>query len=258
MPAPLFISHGAPDVLVRNTPAHRAIKALGRRPKPSAYVIVSAHWQSGAVRITASERPATIHDFHGFGEELERFVYPAPGAPELAENIRSMLAPAGIDAQLDHRRGLDHGAWVAMGLIRPQADIPVIQVSLPRDTDRASLELGSALAPLARQNIQLIGSGAITHSLADSLPMAEDGPPARFAQAFRTALRPYLQAADIDAVLTWRDLPQADRNHPTPEHFRPLLFAMAAAGDQAEDRTAACLHTSWSRSALAMDIWEFG
>lgn len=250
---PIFISHGAPDVLTRNTPAHHAIRALGTRPEPRAYVIVSAHWQAGRVRITASEAPSTIHDFRGFGPELDQFEYPVSGAPELAAAIQTLLERTGIMAELDIKRGLDHGAWIPMALIRPAANIPVIQISLPRESDQASLKLGQALSSLRSSNIQLIGSGAITHSLADSLTMAETAEPAEFAMAFREPLIPMLKASDLDALLDWRALPDALRNHPTPEHFRPLFFALgASSGDRGQ-----ILHTSWSRAALAMDIWEF-
>lgn len=252
MPRPLFISHGAPDVLVKNTPAHRAMRRLGERPAPRAYLIISAHWQAGGLQITSTKRPATIHDFRGFGDALERFQYAVPGAPELARDIASLLTDQGHPVQMNARRGLDHGSWVPMALLRPLADIPVLQLSLPRRNDLDSVALGRALAPLIEQEIQIIGSGALTHSLADSLPCAESAPAATFAQEFRAALLPALETGDLDAALDWRSAPSAQRNHPTPEHYRPLLVAMAAGGQPGR-----CVHTSWSRSALAMDIWEF-
>ncbi len=253
MPAPLFISHGAPDVLLLDTPAHQALRGLGSGKPPAAYVIVSAHWQSGGVTITAGNQLATIHDFRGFGATLDLFDYPVAGAPGLAVEIQNLLAQSGIEAGLDFKRGLDHGAWIPMALIRPEADIPVIQISLPRQTDNASFKLGRALASLSEKNIQLIGSGAITHSLADSLTMPENAVPATFAEIFLNALTPALEAGDLQAVRSWRSLPEAERNHPTPEHIRPLFFALGASYDQRGKR----LHTSWSRSALAMDIWAF-
>lgn len=253
MPSPLFISHGAPDVFLLDTPAHRALQALGKGQPPMAYIIVSAHWQSGGIRITASNQPATIHDFRGFGDPLDIFDYPVAGAPGLAAEIQILLAQSGILADLDFKRGLDHGAWIPMALIRPEADIPVIQISLPRQSDDASFKLGRALASLSEKNIQLIGSGAITHSLADSLTMPEDAAPAAFAETFRDALDPALKAGDMPTIRSWRSLPEAERNHPTPEHLRPLFFAIGAS----QTRRGRRLHTSWSRSALAMDIWAF-
>ena len=249
---PLFISHGAPDVLILDTPAHRAIKALGQRPAPRAYVVISAHWQAGDLQLTSARHPETIHDFRGFGETLERFQYPAPGAAELANEIASRLTAHGLPARTNERRGWDHGAWVPMALIRPEADIPVVQVSLPRSDDRASIELGQALGNLVDEDVQIIASGALTHSLTDSLPQTENAPTAEFAADFREALLPALQTGDPEEMMGWTAAPYAARNHPTPEHFRPLLVAMAAGG-----QPGTCLHTSWSRSALAMDIWEF-
>lgn len=253
MPAPLFISHGAPDVLIKNTPAHQAMKALRHHAEPLAYMIISAHWQSGNLKITASDYPATIHDFHGFGAQMDAYHYPVPGAPRLACDIQAQLKRHGLMAELDMKRGLDHGAWIPMALIRPEADIPVIQISLPRQDDQASLTLGDALADLRHQNIQIIGSGALTHSLSDSLPMPETAAPASFAAAFRSSLAPAIEAADTERIMQWRTLPHAQRNHPTPEHLRPLLVAHAASGRQ----PGKLIHTSWSRAALAMDIWAF-
>lgn len=252
MPRPLFISHGAPDVLLRDTPAHRAMQALGTQAAPDAYLVISAHWQAGDLQITSSAAPETIHDFRGFGPALEQVRYPVPGAPELALAVSKELAAGGLTIRLNERRGLDHGSWIPMALIRPTADIPVLQISLPRQSDADSIRLGEALRPLADRNIQIIASGALTHSLADSLDEAEDAPPAAFATAFRDALAPALERNDLASAIAWKQAPFAQRNHPTPEHFRPLLVAMAAGGQPGR-----CLHASWSRSALAMDIWAF-
>lgn len=256
MPRPLFISHGAPDVLLRDTPAHRAMQALGAQATPDAYLVISAHWQAGDLQLISSAAPETIHDFRGFGAELEQVQYPAPGAPDLAhalaETLAENLSAHGLNLRLNARRGLDHGCWIPLALMRPAADIPVLQLSLPRQSDQDSIVLGQALRPLIKQNIQIIGSGALTHSLADSLGEDEDAAPAAFATAFRDALVPALERNDLDAASAWRLAPFARRNHPTPEHFRPLLVAMAAGGQPGH-----CLHTSWSRSALAMDIWAF-
>lgn len=214
------------------------------------------HWESDPIQVTASRAPRTIHDFRGFGAELERTTYPVPGDPDLAAAIVDRLIQRGLPARLDPDRGLDHGAWIPMALMRPDADIPVIQVSLPREF-AAVQRLGEVLSPLAEQDIQLIGSGAITHSLRDSLTANEDADPADFAKRFLTALEPSLAEGDPAALVNWQSHPDATRNHPTPEHFLPLVFAMAAGAEQANGKGER-LHHSWSRSALAMDIWSFG
>lgn len=251
MLAPLFISHGAPDVLTTPSEAHRALKALPLPDGIRAFLVVSAHWEAEPVRVQTLSRPATIHDFRGFGPELEAAQYPVPGDPELGERVIRMLDAAGIPSLADPQRGLDHGAWIPLKLMRPQADIPVVQVSLP-DSDAATIALGRALAPLATQGVQLIGSGALTHSLRLSLGSAEDAPAHPAAVAFRSALMPALESGDLSGLQDWAQAPMAAVNHPTPEHLRPLFFAMAAGGKAPE-----LLHHSWSRSALAMDIWRF-
>lgn len=251
MIAPLFISHGAPDVLVTPSAAHKALSGLVLPDRVRAVLMVSAHWEAEPVRVQTMDRPATIHDFRGFGPDLERAVYPAPGAPDMAERVLASLADAGIPAVAEPVRGRDHGAWIPMALVRPEADIPVFQVSLP-DSDAAAMALGRALAPLAGQGVQIIGSGSLTHSLRLAFSLGEYDPPHPAALAFRDALVPLIESGDAEALLDWPSAPHAALNHPTPEHFRPLLVAMAAGGGRAD-----CLHQSWSRGSLAMDIWRF-
>jgi len=251
---PLFISHGAPDVLTVPSPAHDALKALGLAPQTRAVLVVSAHWEADApVRVQSGATPDTIHDFRGFGPVLERAVYAAPGSPSLAAITLDLLREAGIEAEAERHRGRDHGAWVPLALMRPEADIPVFQVSLPA-SDTAAIALGRALAPLADRGVQIIGSGSLTHSLRASLAAAEAAAPHPGAQAFRDWIVPKIASGDVEALTGWQDAPLAGFNHPTPEHFRPLLVAMAAAGAPGSE----LIHTSWSRSALAMDIWRFG
>lgn len=250
---PLFISHGAPDILITPSPAHYALKALGLSPGTRAVAVVSAHWETaGPVRVQSAATPDTIHDFHGFGPVLERAVYAAPGSPSLAAVALDLLRTAGVDAEADRQRGRDHGAWIPLALMRPEADIPAFQVSLP-DSDADAIALGRALAPLASHGVQIIGSGSLTHSLRASLGANEAAPPHPGALAFRNWVVPKIASGEVEALTDWPDAPLAGFNHPTPEHFRPLLVAMAAAGSSG----AELVHTSWSRSALAMDIWRF-
>lgn len=250
----LFLSHGAPSLLTGRSPARDFLIAYGQtRPAPTAYVVVSAHWESGPVAVTAARRPETIHDFRGFGETLQRYVWPAPGDPERAGDIIARLNAAGVHAAPDAGRGLDHGVWVPLALIEPEARLPVIQVSLPGRTrpDEESWRLGQALAPLAEDDIQLIFSGSLTHSLRDALSAPENAPPAPFAAAFADWARQAMTAGDWSAFLDWRSAPHAQRNHPSPEHFRPLLAAAGAASGAGVQ-----LHESYTHAALAMDVWS--
>lgn len=251
--APLFISHGAPDVLTNDSEAHHALRTMDLDPATRAVVIISAHWEADPVRVTSGRTLETIHDFGGFAPELYEARYPASGDPALAERLVRLLNSEGLAAQADPARGLDHGAWIPMALIRPDADLPVIQFSTPGSDDDA-IALGRALSGLAGDGIQLIASGSLTHSLRDSLHAPETAEPAHFARAFRDHLLPAIENGDVAELEDWRDAPEARRNHPTPEHFRPLLVAMAAG----RGAPGVCLHHSWSRSALAMDIWRFG
>ncbi|MEA1942309.1 MAG: class III extradiol ring-cleavage dioxygenase [Pseudomonadota bacterium] len=249
---PLFISHGAPDVLTTPSPAHAALRALGLAAGTRAVAVISAHWEAEPVRVQSGATPETIHDFRGFGPGLERALYAAPGSPSLAARTLALLREAGIEADADRKRGRDHGAWIPLALMRPEADIPLFQISLPRSDARA-IALGRALAPLARDGVQIIGSGSLTHSLRAALGAPEAAPPHPGAKAFRDWIAPKIATGDAEALTGWPDAPQAGFNHPTPEHFRPLLTAMAAGnGGRAE-----LLHQSWSRGALAMDIWRF-
>ncbi|WP_203291841.1 DODA-type extradiol aromatic ring-opening family dioxygenase [Maricaulis parjimensis] len=252
MIAPLFISHGAPDVLITPSESHKAMADLALPADVRAILIVSAHWEADPVRVQTGAELPTIHDFRGFGPVLESTLYEAPGAPDVADTVLETLRSAGLNAIAEPVRGRDHGAWIPMALIRPEADIPVFQVSLPA-TDQAAIALGRALQPLSEQGVQIIGSGSLTHSLRLAFSHDEYDPPHPAAQAFRSAILPAIESGDAEATVNWQALPFSDLNHPTPEHFRPLLTAMAAGGGKAE-----CLHTSWSRGSLAMDIWRFG
>lgn len=250
----LFLSHGAPSLLTGRSPARDFLKALGASlPAPSAYVVVSAHWEAGPIRVTSAARPETLHDFRGFGETLQTFEWPAPGDPDLAQAILTRLQAAGIEAAAEPRRGLDHGVWVPLALIEPDARTPVLQLSLPgrHNADEDSWRLGRALAGLAKDDIQLVFSGSLTHSLRDALSAPEDAPPAPFAMAFADWARQAMREGRWADLLDWRAAPEAQRNHPTAEHFRPLIAAAGAAAGPGVQH-----HESYTHAALAMDVWS--
>ncbi|WP_260580904.1 dioxygenase [Sphingopyxis sp. PET50] len=167
----LFVSHGSPMMALEPSPARDFLAGLGTRfPRPRAILVVSAHhdaaYQGGRATVTASPAPPTIHDFGGFPDELFAMRYPAPGDPGLAERIVGLLGAHGLAVTADPERGLDHGAWVPLSLIYPDADLPVVQLSI---ASNASPEwhhsLGQALAPLCNEGVLIIGSGSITHNL---------------------------------------------------------------------------------------------
>jgi 4,5-DOPA dioxygenase extradiol len=165
----LFISHGAPTFALEPGQAGPQLTALGRAlPRPEAVLVVSPHWMTPSPRVGLVARPQTIHDFGGFDPALYRIDYPAPGHPSLARKALEALATAGLPALADERRGLDHGAWVPLLHLYPRADVPVFQVSLPsRLAAESDWAFGQALAPLAGDGVLIVGSGSLTHNLAD-------------------------------------------------------------------------------------------
>lgn len=256
MPA-LFVSHGAPTLALRNGAARRFLAEYGSSlGRPAAIVVASAHWERPDARITGASRPATLHDFVGFPDELYRLNYPAPGAPALAERLRSQLGEAAIDAELDPDRGLDHGAWIPLMLLFPDADIPVLQVSLSpdRSTDY-HFRLGQALAPIRREGVLVMGSGSVTHNLGEFRGRDHDAPPPEWAVEFGEWLAGAVRDGRTDALLDYRRrAPFAARNHPTEEHLMPLFVALGAAGPGVPGTR---VHASHTYGVLAMDAFAF-
>lgn len=165
----LFISHGSPMLALEPGASGPALARLAAElPRPRAVLVVSAHWESQRLLLTAGEHPATWHDFGGFPAALYAVQYPAPGAPQLAAEVAQQLVDAGLPAELDAQRPFDHGAWVPLSLMYPQADIPMLQLSLPsRLGPELQTRVGRALAGLRAHGILLIGSGSITHNLGE-------------------------------------------------------------------------------------------
>src|SRR5687768_16572976 len=179
-PPAVFVSHGAPTLAVEENDTTVFLKELGGRlGRPKAIVCVSAHWNTGEPAVSAAERPETIHDFGGFPQELYRIRYPAPGAPALAARVAELLDDAGVECAVSHERGLDHGAWVPLRLMFPEADVPVTQLSIqPRKDPRHHFKLGRALAPLREEGVLLLATGSVTHNLSR---LTFSGPPPEWA-----------------------------------------------------------------------------
>lgn len=257
----LFVSHGSPTIVIDDTPARAFLEGLaGELPRRSdAIILFSAHHDEPVASITSAEMPETMHDFGGgFPAELFDMRYGAPGAPALAARIAAMLDSAGIANRLDPARGFDHGAWTPMMLAWPNADIPVVQVSI--DTSRSPeyhYSLGNALASLREENILLIGSGAITHNLRAFFRggFAADAPAKQWVTEFLGWLDGRLNAGDIAGALQAVErAPHGPDNHPTTEHILPLFVALGAGGP---DMKATKMHASVDHAVLAMDAWRF-
>jgi len=253
----LFISHGSPMHALEPGAAGAAWEKLARAlPRPRAILIASAHWETNVPMLTGSARPETIHDFFGFPKPLYELRYPAPGAPDLAQRARALLGEAGFTAAIDGCRGLDHGAWSPLLYMYPEADVPVVQLSLqPELGPRHHYRLGAALAGLAEEGVRLVGSGHMTHNLRDWLRGARDVAPAPYALEFQSWVNDRIAAGDHEALIEYRSrAPHAVRAHPTDEHFLPLFFALGAAGPAARP---ARVYDTIEGGALAMDAYAF-
>jgi len=249
----VFVSHGAPTLAIEShEPTHAFLKELGKTMAPRAIVCISAHWEAREPTISAGQAPATIHDFYGFPEALYRIRYGAPGDPALAARVRDLLAGAGIAAELDDHRGLDHGAWVPLSLAWPRADVPVLQLSVQSALGAAHhAALGRALAPLRDEGILILGSGGATHDLRRaSLGGDTDPPVPPDVRAFEEWLVDGVEAGATADLVAWTErAPYARQNHPTPEHFLPLFVPLGAASDGTKGRV---LHRTFAYGALSM------
>ena len=253
----LFLSHGSPMFAIEAGAAPRAWAALGRSlPRPRAVLIASAHWETSVPMLSGNPKPETIHDFGGFPEALYQERYPAPGAPELAAKAVALLKVAEIAAGIDGCRGLDHGAWVPLKWMYPEHNVPIVQLSVQPELGTAHhLRLGRALAPLADEDVLIIGSGHTTHNLRDWMANRRRQEPLRYVESFAAWLLQQLEEHDADAVIGYRDrAPEAARAHPTEEHFLPLLVAWGAAGT---DARAERLLSGFEGGALALDSYQF-
>ena len=241
----LFISHGSPMLALTPTPAHHFLRELGQTLRPKAVVVVSAHWETPHLQVSSSVKPVTIHDFGGFPDALFAVQYPAPGNPELAQRLAKQLGATPVE------RGLDHGAWVPLSLMYPDADVPVVSLSLPsRWSNTELIALGEQLAMLRQEDILVVGSGSLTHNLYELQPQGSQIP--AWVGSFAKWVNARLREGDRDALVNWQTAPDAKRNHPTPEHFQPLLVAMGAGGSAATQ-----LHHSVEHGVLAMDVYQF-
>lgn len=255
----LFVSHGSPMLAIEQAEARDFLKRLPDLlpEKPKAILMISAHWER--LRPTVNTPPAneTIHDFGGFPPALYQLSYPAPPSADLAHRVAELLTTGGLPADMDQRRGLDHGAWVPLMVAWPQADIPVVQLSVQtRLGPEHHYRLGQLLAPLRREGVLVIGSGSFTHDLA-SFPISGgriDAPEPDWVHAFAEWMSSALREHRVDDLLNYRRLaPEAAHNHPTEEHLLPLYVALGAGEDKVEH-----LHQSTTYGILRMDAFAFG
>jgi 4,5-DOPA dioxygenase extradiol len=228
MPA-LFVGHGSPMTVISDVPERRALQELGKRlPRPKAILAVSAHWYIEGTMVTATARPRTIHDFGGFPRELFEVSYSAPGDPKLARRVRDALGP--VRAGLDEEWGLDHGTWSVLHHMYPEADVPVVQLSIDRTKPPAfHYELGKSLAPLRDEGVLVLGSGNLVHNLQLYEWDRPEVGAFDWAARFEAQARGLLAAGEGERLVDYPALgPDAMLAAPTPDHYLPLLYVLGA------------------------------
>ena len=254
MPA-LFIGHGSPMNTLELNGFTQAWRALGRElPKPRALVVVSAHWFFGATAVTAMANPRTIHDFYGFPPDLSAFQYPAAGAPDIAQEVADAVKPTWCGLDRD-QWGLDHGTWSVLAHLRPEADIPVVQLSINALKPLSyHLELGARLAPLRERGVMLLGSGNVVHNLA-RLHWNEPNSAFDWAERFDDAVVEQLEA-DPSAILKAAEHRDYELAVPTPDHFIPMLYMAGVAAASGDPMRA--LVRGYSMGSLSMTCYGIG
>lgn len=254
----LFVSHGSPMHAIQ--PSEAAIawaQQAAQIPRPRAILMVSAHWESSLPLVGGAPLPQTIYDFGGFPDELYRIRYAAHGAPELAQRVLVLLQAAGFKGGVEGCRGLDHGAWVPLLKMYPQADVPVLQLSVQPELGATHhLALGRAIAALRDEGVLIIGSGHMTHNLRDFMMSWRGAKSDGYAMAFRDWIAGNLERGDTAALIDWEDkAPHARRAHPTPEHFMPLFVALGAGEESGVPHR---FHDGFEQDVLSMDAWRWG
>jgi len=251
----LLISHGAPTLAIEPGETGKLLSRLAVSiPRPSAILAVSAHWDTARPKISSTKTPQTIHDFSNFPPALYQLQYPAPGAPELAEKTAELLSQAGFHPELDGGRGLDHGAWVPLRLMYPEADIPVTQLSIQSQAGpQTHIETGRAIASLQQDNVLILCSGAVTHNLRDFFSARRDAAILDYVPEFADWLGEKIAAKDYAALVDYRNSPHGRQAHPSEDHILPLFVAVGAG----EGRTVTRYQPENTYGILAMDVYHW-
>lgn len=253
MPA-IFAAHGAPILLDDAAWMAQLARWAAELPRPTAIAMISAHWEQRPVTLGATRTVPLVHDFYGFPQRYYQTRYPAPGAPDLAGRVGELLTAKGIAFTRDENRGLDHGAYVPLVAMYPQADIPVLQISMPSlDVDEL-FAMGQALAPLRSQGVLLFASGFLTHNMAYAF---KSGIPS-WAHEFDAWAKDAIGRFDVEALKRFRTVaPAANLALPTWEHYAPLLVAAGAAAD-VPPRVSFPITGFWMDGAFTKRSAQFG
>jgi 4,5-DOPA dioxygenase extradiol len=225
MPA-VFIGHGTPFNALQQNRFTEAWRAFGQSiPRPKAILAISAHWYVAGTAATAMRRPPTVHDFYGFPREMYEIDYPAPGAPELVPALQELVAPVWLQPD-ESQWGLDHGTWTVLRHMFPEADIPVVQLSIDgRQPPEYHFELGQRLKPLRDQGVLIMGSGNIVHNLR-LIDRGRPGEGPEWAGRYDALIQRYVRDGEDDALVQYERHPDSELAVPTPDHYLPLLYAV--------------------------------
>ena len=254
----LFVPHGSPMFALQPGAAGSAMNDVAARlTAPRAIVVVSPHWETAVPTVGTATRLETIHDFGGFDARLFQIQYPATGCPEAAQQVVQALQASGLPVDTDANRGLDHGAWVPLRQMFPDADVPVVPLSVQHHGGPVhAYRVGQALAPLAEQGFLIVASGNVTHNLRDWQIISMTGQPTPdYVQQFADWIHAQMIGGQADALLNYRQTQTAgSRAHPRDEHLLPLFTALGAAGPGAQPQA---FYRGIYDHVIAMDGYTF-
>ncbi len=250
----IFAAHGAPILLDDASWMGELKSWADAMPRPKGILMVSAHWEQRPTTLGATETVPLVYDFYGFPPQYYQTTYPAPGAPTLAQRVRTLLRGHGIASVESPGRGLDHGAYVPLVAMYPSADIPVLQISMPALDPRELFDLGRALAPLKDEGVLIFASGFLTHNMAFAF---RPGIPS-WASEFDAWVAEALTRVDVDALLDFRArAPAARMALPTWEHYAPLIVALGSVADS-QPRVSFPITGFWMEGAFTRRSVQFG
>jgi len=253
----LYLSHGAPPLADDRTWTTELASWSAALPRPESILMISAHWEQAPLTLSATTKAPLIYDFAGFPQRYYEVTYDAPAAPALAADVTKLLHAPGTPVCQDKSRGLDHGAYVPLVEMFPQADVPVLQMSMPTLDPQKLFEIGRKIAPLRDQGTLIVGSGFTTHNLRWFNPGASSDAPAPAASSeFDTWARETMASADVDSMLDFlAKAPAAHEAHPRTEHFAPLFVALGAAYESGDLTNRSVIEGFWY--GLSKRSWQF-
>ena len=254
----LYLSHGAPPLADDRTWTRELASWSAALPRPESILMISAHWEQAPLALSATTKVPLIYDFWGFPQRYYEVTYDAPAAPALAADVTKLLHAPGTPVHQEMSRGLDHGAYVPLVEMFPQADVPVLQMSMPTLDPQKLFEIGRKIAPLRDQGTLIVGSGFTTHNLRWFNPGASSDAPAPAASSeFDTWARETMASADVDSMLDFlTKAPAAHEAHPRTEHFAPLFVALGATYESGDLTNRSVIDGFWY--GLSKRSWQFG